>query len=103
MLSDNTFRGIGHFQEDTSNIGIPFLRLSVKALLKSVLRLLYTTATSPLYNAHRKCPSHLPVLVLPNGCSINVLSKMRHGTIAGQCDDADFVQCYKTADFQRIK
>ena len=49
MLSDNTFRGIGHFQEDTSNIGIPFLRLSVKALLKSVLRLLYTTATSPLY------------------------------------------------------
>lgn len=36
MLSNNTFRGIGHFQEDTSNIGTPFLRLGVKALLKSV-------------------------------------------------------------------
>lgn len=36
MLSDNTFRRIGHFQEDTSNVGIPFLRLGVKALLKSV-------------------------------------------------------------------
>ena len=36
MLSDNTFQGIGHFQEDTSNIGIPLLRLSVEALLKSV-------------------------------------------------------------------
>ena len=75
MLSDNTFRGIGHFQEDTSSIGIPFLRLSVKALLKSVLRLLYTMAIPLLYNAHRKCPSRLPVLVLPNGCSINVLLK----------------------------
>ena len=75
MLSDNTLRGIGHFQEDTSNVGTLFLRLEVEALLKSVLRLLYTMATSPLYNAHRKCPSHLPVLVLPNGCSINVLFK----------------------------
>lgn len=75
MLSNNTFRGIGHFQEDTSNIGTPFLRLDVKALLKSVLQLLYTMATSPLYNAHRKCPSRLPVLVLPNRCLINVLFK----------------------------
>ena len=75
MLSDNTFRGIGHFQEDTSNIGTPFLRLGVKALLKSVLRLLYTMAIPLLYNTHRKCPSCLPVLVLPNGCSINVLFK----------------------------
>ena len=75
MLSDNTFRRIGHFQEDTSNIGITVLRLSVESLLKSVLRLLYTMATPPLYNAHRKCPSRLPVLVLPNGCSINVLFK----------------------------
>lgn len=103
MLSDNTFRGIGHFEEDTSNVGTPFLRLGVKALLKSVLRLLYTMATSPLYNAHRKCPSRLPVLVLPNGCSINVLSKMRHGTTAGQSDNSDFVQCHKIVDFQRIK
>lgn len=75
MLSNNTFRGIGHFQEDTSNIGTPFLRLGVKALLKSVLQLLYTMATSPLYNAHRKCPSRLPVLVLQNRCLINVLFK----------------------------
>lgn len=75
MLSNNTFRGIGHFQEDTSNIGTPFLRLGVKALLKSVLQLLYTMATSPLYNVHRKCPSRLPVLVLPNRCLINVLFK----------------------------
>lgn len=75
MLSNNTFRGIGHFQEDTSNIGTPFLRLGVKALLKSVLQLLYTMATSPLYNAHRKCPSRLPVLVLPNRSLINVLFK----------------------------
>ncbi len=75
MLSDNTFRGIGYFQEDTSNVGTPFLRLGVKALLKSVLRLLYIKATPPLYNVHRKCPSRLPVLVLPNGCSINVLFK----------------------------
>lgn len=75
MLSDNTFRGIGYFQEDTSNVGTPFLRLGVKVLLKSVLRLLYTMATSPLYNAHRKCPSSLPVLEFPNGCSINVLFK----------------------------
>ncbi len=75
MLSNNTFRGIGHFQEDTSNIGTPFLRLGVKALLKSVLQLLYTMATSPLYNAHRKCPSRLPVLVLPNRYLINVLFK----------------------------
>ncbi len=75
MLSDNTFRGIGYFQEDTSNVGTPFLRLGVKALLKSVLRLLYTMATSPLYNAHRKCPSSLPVLEFPNGYSINVLFK----------------------------
>ena len=62
MLSDNTFRGIGYFQEDTSNVGTPFLRLGVKALLKSVLRLLYTMATSPLYNAHRKCPSTHSIL-----------------------------------------
>lgn len=75
MLSDNTFRGIGHFQEDTSNVGTLFLRLEVEALLKSVLRLLYTMAIPSLYNAQRKCPNRLPVLVLPNGCSINVLFK----------------------------
>ena len=62
MLLNNTFRGIGHFEEDTSNIGTSFLRLGVKFLLKSVSRPLYTMATLPLDNAHRECTSCLPLL-----------------------------------------
>ena len=62
MLSNNTFRGIGHFEEDTSSISIPHPLLGVKSLLKSVSRPLYTMATLPLDNAHWKCTSRLPLL-----------------------------------------
>lgn len=75
MLLDNTFRGIGHFEEDTSSMETPHLRLGVKFLLKSVSRPLYTMATSPLYNAYRKCTSSLPLLWHPNICVISVLHK----------------------------
>lgn len=36
MLSDNTFRGIVFFEEDTSNVGTLHLRFGIKSLLKSV-------------------------------------------------------------------
>lgn len=62
MLLNNTFRGIGHFKEDTSNVETLHLRLGVKFLLKSVSRPLYTMATLPLDNAYRKCTSCLPLL-----------------------------------------
>ena len=75
MLSDNAFRGIGHFEEDTSSVGTPFLRLGVKFLLKSVSHPLYTMVTLPLDNAYRKCPSYLPLLWHPNVCVISVLPK----------------------------
>jgi len=57
MLSDNTFRGIGYVEEDTSNVGTLYLRFGVKFLLKSVSRHLYTMVTLPLDNAYRKCTS----------------------------------------------
>ena len=75
MLSDNTFRGIGYFEEDTSNVETPHLRLGVKFLLKSVFHPLYTMATLPLVNAYRKCTSCLPLLWHPNICIISLLSK----------------------------
>lgn len=75
MLSNNTFRGIGHFEEDTSSMETPHLRLGVKALLKSVSRPLYTMVTLPLDNAHWKCTSCLPLLWHPNVCVISVLPK----------------------------
>ena len=78
MLSDNTFRGIGHFGEDTSNVKTPHLRLGAKALLKSVSRSLYIVATLPLDIAYRKCTSCLPLLWHPNVCIISVFPK--------QCD-----------------
>lgn len=62
MLSDNTFRGIGYFEVDTSNIGTLHLRFGVKVLLKSVSRHLYTMVTLPLDNSYRKCTSCLPLL-----------------------------------------
>ena len=75
MLSNNTFRGIGHFEEDTSSISIPHPLLGVKSLLKSVSHPLYTMATLPLDNAYRKCTSSLPLLWHPNVCVISVLHK----------------------------
>lgn len=75
MLSDNTFRGIGHFEEDTSSMRIPHLRLGVKFLLKSVSRPLYTMVALPLDNACRKCTGSLPLLWHPNVCVISVLHK----------------------------
>ena len=75
MLSDNTFRGIGYFEEDTSSAETSHLRLGAKALLKSVSRPLYTMATLPLDNACRKCTSRLPLLWHPNVSVISVLHK----------------------------
>lgn len=75
MLSDNSFCGIGHFEIDTSNIGTLHLRFGVKFLLKSVSRHLYTLVTPPLYNAHRKCTSSLPLLWHLNVCLISMLPK----------------------------
>ena len=75
MLSDNTFRRIGHFEEDTSNVDTPYLRFDAKVLLKSVSRPLYTMVVTLLYNAYRKCTSCLPLLWHPNVCIISLLPK----------------------------
>ena len=75
MLSDNTFRGIGHFEEDTSSVGTPYPLLDVNVLLKSVSRPLYTMATLPLDNVYRKCTSSLPLLCHPNASIISILPK----------------------------
>lgn len=78
MLSNNTFRGIGHFKEDTSNVETLHLRSGVKFLLKYVSRPLYTMTTLPLDNVCRKCTSSLPLLWHQNVCIISVFPK--------QCD-----------------
>lgn len=75
MLLDNTFRGFGYFEEDTSSIGTLFLRLDAKSLLKSVSRPLYTMVALPLDNVCRKCTGSLPLLWHPNVCVISVLPK----------------------------
>lgn len=76
MLSDNTFHGIGYFEEDTSRMETPHQRLGVKFLLKSVSRPLYTMVALPLDNACRKCTGSLPLLWHPNVCVISVLHKV---------------------------